>query len=116
MRLHTDELLSAVAEYRLWHGPDSLSDEKLCVIFVHETENVREAMAVAAMVVPDLARIVPSAPERPVPVFPSVVKMGSLKPFPDNPPAMAELLNAMLTAAPPTGQAPGRLDRRGRAP
>lgn len=99
-RLHTDELLSAVAEYRLWHGPDSLTDEKLCVIFVHETETVREAMALAAMVVPDLARVVPPAPGHPKPVFPPARKMGSLKPFPDNPPAIPELLDGMLAAEP----------------
>jgi hypothetical protein len=99
-RLQADELVSAVAAYRLWHGPDSLTDEKLWAIFVSEAEHVREAIAFASMVVPDLVRIVPATDAEPEPVFRPLPKPGSLKPFPDNPPAITELLDAMLAAQP----------------
>jgi hypothetical protein len=99
--LHADELLSAIAEYRLWHGPQSLTDEKLCVLFVNETEHVREAMALAAIVAPDLARLVqPEGPES-EPIFPRIQPVGSIKPFPDGPPPITELLDGMMAAGRP---------------
>ncbi len=110
-RLHADELVAAIAEYRLWHGPDSLTDEKLCVLFVNETDHVREAMALAAALAPDLAGVVPPEGPEAEPVFPPVKPLGSVKPFPDNPPAITELLDAMLTAEPPE-QRPRSADRR----
>jgi hypothetical protein len=98
-RLHADELVAAIAKYRLWHGPESLTDEKLCVLFVNETEHVREAMALAAVLAPELVPLV--APEGSVeaePVFAPIRPLGSVRPFPGGPPAIRELLDALLTA------------------
>lgn len=99
-RLQADELVSAVAAYRLWHGPDSLTEEKLCGIFVNETDHVREAMAIAAVVAPDLATLVPPSESEAESVFPPMRPLGSMRPFPDGPPAISELLDAMRSAEP----------------
>jgi hypothetical protein len=101
-RLHADELVSAIAEYRLWHGPESLTEEKLCAIFVNETEHVREAIALAVVLAPELARLIPRGDAESEPVFPQMRSLGSVKPFSDRPPAIAELLDAMLDAGGPS--------------
>lgn len=105
-RLQADELVAAIAEHRLWHGPESLTDEKLCALFVSETDHVREAMAIAAALAPDLAAVVaPPDPER-EPMFPPMRPLGSIKPFPDRPPAIRELLDALMTANTPSRREP----------
>jgi hypothetical protein len=112
-QLHAGELVSAIAEYRLWHGPDSLTDEKLCMLFVNETEHVREAMALAAVLAPDLAGVVPPGDPEAEPVFPPMRPLGSVKPFPDGPPAIGELLDAMMVAKAPEDRDPPATSRGG---
>jgi hypothetical protein len=101
-RLQSGELASAVAEYRLWHKPESLTEEQICALFVNETEHVREAMVLAEIMAPQLARLLsPSAP-LPVPVFPSVPPgRAAVRPLADGPPAITDLLDAMLAAERP---------------
>lgn len=105
-RLQAGELVAAVAEFRLWHGPGNLTEEKICALFVNETELVREAMVLAHIMAPDLATL--ASPHQPAeaPVFPPVRPLGSIKPFPDGPPAIGDLLDAMLAAKPPQSKAP----------
>jgi hypothetical protein len=106
-RLQTDELLTRVAEYRLWHGPETLTDEKVCTLFVSETDHVREAMALAAALAPDLAAVVPPESPEAESVFPPMRPLGTVKPFPDQAPAVGELLDAMRSAkAPSRGEQP----------
>lgn len=111
-RLQAGELVAAVAEFRLWHGPASLTDEKICALFMNETESVREAMVLAEIMAPNLATL--ASPHQPAeaPVFPPVRPLGSIKPFPDGPPAIGDLLDAMLAAKPPQPQEPPAGERR----
>lgn len=100
-RLQAGELAAAIAAYRLWHGPGNLTEQMVCAMFMSETELIREAMVIAEVVAPDLAAMVPPSGAAPEPVFPEGRRMGSIKPFPDQPPAIGELLDAMLAAEPP---------------
>lgn len=100
-RLQAGELAAAIAAYRLWHGPGSLTEQMVCAMFMSETELIREAMVIAEVVAPDLAAMVPAGGSSSAPVFPPIRPLGSLKPFPDQPPAIGELLDAMLAAEPP---------------
>jgi hypothetical protein len=101
-RLHADELVAAIAEYRLWHGPDSLTDEKICAVFVNETELVQEAMVLAELMAPQLARLLPQARPGAAPMVPSApAERAAIRPLPEGPPAITDLLDAMLAAERP---------------
>lgn len=101
-RLQAGELTAAVAEFRLWNGPDNLTEEKLCALFVSETELVREAMVLAEILAPQLVKLLPlAASAGPAPVFPTVLPDKPFRPLPDGPPAISDLLDAMLAAERP---------------
>lgn len=106
-RLQAGALGSAVAEYRLWHGPDSLTEEKVCALFVSETEHVREAMVLAEIMAPQLARLLAPGAPSPAPVFPPEPSArAQARPIPDGPPAISDLLDAMLAAERPGRRSP----------
>jgi hypothetical protein len=101
-RLQSGELAAAIAEYRLWHGPENLTEDTVCALYVNETEHVREAMVLAEIMAPQLARLLsPSAPP-PGPVFPATPPdRASAQPITGGPPAITDLLDAMLAAERP---------------
>lgn len=106
-RLQAGELNAAIAEFRLWHGPESLTEEKVCALFMNETDVVREAMVLAEIMAPQLARLLPLAQARAEPVFPVVpAERGNIRPLADGPPAISDLLDAMLAAERPGRQFP----------
>jgi hypothetical protein len=106
-RLQAGELVAAIAEFRLWHGPEGLTEEKVCALFVNETELVREAMVLAEIMAPQLARLLPLAQASALPVFPSVpLATAPVRPLADGPPVIADLLDAMLAAERPGRRSP----------
>ena len=106
-RLQAGEFAAAVVEFRLWHGPASLTDEKVCTLFMHETELVREAMVLAEILAPQLARLLPLAQSQAAPVFPVVpAELEAARPIPDGPPVISDLLDAMLAAERPGRRSP----------
>jgi hypothetical protein len=111
-RLQNGELASAVAEYRLWHGPEKLTEEAVCALFVNETDHVREAMVMAELMAPQLARLLsPSSPPQ-APVFPPVLTgRAAVQPLADGPPAITDLLDAMLAAERPGRRSPSANQR-----
>lgn len=101
-RLQAGELAGAIAEFRLWHGPESLTEAKVCALFLSETELVREALVLAEIMAPQLARLLPLAQPRTEPVFPAVpAERAAARPMTDGPPAISDLLDAMLAAERP---------------
>jgi hypothetical protein len=109
-RLQAAELDGAIAEFRRCHGPGSLTDEKVCTVFLHETELVQKAMLLAEIIAPQLARLLPPDRPRTYPVFPAApMERAPVHPA-DGPPAISDLLDAMLAAErpgrrfPPAGQ------------
>jgi hypothetical protein len=106
-RLQSGELASAIAEYRLWHGPESLTEDQLCALFVSETEHVREAMVLAEIMAPQLARLLSPSSPPPAPVFPSAPPgRAAVQPLAEGPPAITDLLDAMLAAERPGRRSP----------
>jgi hypothetical protein len=96
-RLQAGELASAVADFRLAAGPASLSEEKLCALFVSEAEHVAEAMVLAELLVPQLARLMPGIGAARVPLFvPTPVAAPAGRLAPGESPAIPDLLDAML--------------------
>lgn len=101
-RLQAGELASAVTDFRLKTGPASLSEDKLCALFVGEAEHVAEAMVLAELLVPQLARLLPGAGAARTPLFvpiPAAAPAGRLAP--GQSPAIPDLLDAMLAAERP---------------
>jgi hypothetical protein len=113
-RLQAGELTALVAEFRLWHGPENLTEEKICALFMHETDLIREAMVIAEIMAPQLARLLPLAQAKPdAPVFPSVPEeRAAARPVPDGPPAISDLLDAMLAAERPGRRLPSANQRQ----
>lgn len=111
-RLQGGELASAITAFRLETGPASLSEDQLCAMFVSEAEHVTEAVVLAELLAPQLARLLPSSgPARPAlfdPV-PSAVPPG--RAVPGEIPAISDLLDAML-AAERTGRRPAPATHR----
>ena len=96
-RLQAGELASAVADFRLVAGPAGLSEEKLCALFVSEAEHVAEAMVLAELLVPQLARLMPGVGAARVPLFaPTPVAAPAGRLAPGESPAIPDLLDAML--------------------
>ncbi len=99
-RLQSAELVPAVRDFRLASGPASLTEEKLCALFLSETEHVAEAMVLAELLVPQLARLLPGAAGEPRPTLfvpvPATAPAGRLTPGLS--PAIPDLLDAMLAA------------------
>ena len=101
-RLQAGELAAAVTEFRLGHGPESLTEEKVCALFMSETELVHEAVVLAEIMAPQLARLLPLAQARTEPVFPAIpTERARVRVLPDGPPAISDLLDAMLAAERP---------------
>lgn len=108
-RLQAGELATAVTEFRRGHGPESLTEEKVCALFMSETELVREAVVLAEIMAPQLARLLPVVQSRTEPVFPAIpTERARVRVLPDGPPAISDLLDAMLAA-----ERPGRATSAG---
>jgi hypothetical protein len=99
-RLQDGELASAITAFRLESGPAGLSEDRLCAMFVSEAEHVAEAMILAELLVPQLARLLPApGPARPAlfAPLPAAVSPGRTVPAGESP-AISDLLDAMLAA------------------
>jgi hypothetical protein len=106
-RLQTGDLADAVKDVRLESGPASLSEEKLCALFVSESEHVAEAMVLAELLAPQLARLLPAADPSRTPLFASPpAAEPATRAIPGEAPAISDLLDAMLAAERP-GRRPG---------
>jgi hypothetical protein len=111
-RLQVGELADAVRDFRLEFGPASLPDEKLCAMFVSEAEHIAEAMVLAELLAPQLARLCPAAGPSRTPQFAaSPAATPAPRGAPDGSPAITDLLDAML-AAERTGRRPPSANHR----
>jgi hypothetical protein len=113
-RLQDGELASAITAFRLASGPASLSEDQLCAMFVTEAEHVTEAVVLAELLAPQLARLLPasaSGPARPALFAPLPSDASPGRTVPGETPAISDLLDAML-AAERTGRRPSPATHR----
>lgn len=111
-RLQDGELASAITAFRLASGPASLSEDQLCAMFVTEAEHVTEAVVLAELLAPQLARLLPApGPARPALFAPLPSEAPPGRSVPGAPPAISDLLDAML-AAERTGRRPSPATHR----
>jgi hypothetical protein len=96
-QLHDNELATAVRDHRLAHGPDALPESELREMFAREERRVAEAVILSELLAPRLVRVMPAAAAGPQPTVP--VSPGAVRPSrPAGPPAISDLLDAMLAA------------------
>ena len=103
-RLQQSDLATAIRDFRLARGPDALPEEKLAALFATEEERVAEALCTAELLIQRLTSIWPAAPV-PVPMAaapvrePTVVEVRApTRLIPAQPPAISDLLDAMLAS------------------
>lgn len=111
-RLQDGELASAITAFRLESGPASLSEDRLGAIFISEAEHVAEAIILAELLAPQLARLLPGpGPSRPALFAPLPAAIPPSRSVPGEVPAISDLLDAML-AAERTGRRPAPATHR----
>lgn len=96
-QLHDNEFATAVRDYRLAHGPEALPESELREMFAVEERRVAEAVILSELLAPRLVGVIPAASAGPRPaahVLPAAARSSP----PSGPPAISDLLDAMLAA------------------
>lgn len=116
-RLQQDDLAAAVGEIRRTRGADAVRDTDLAALFAREGERVAEAMLTAELLIHRLTEIWPATPaaarviavrepeSAPAPARPAA------RALPTTPPAISDLLDAMLAAERPSTRLNAALNR-----
>lgn len=105
-RLLEGDFSNALDEFRRRHGPEALPDQELLILFAAEERRVADAVALGEWLLPRLlAALPPVQPDAVVrPVARSLPADSRPATIPAGPPAISDLLDAMLAA-----ERPGRL-------
>jgi ferritin-like protein len=99
-RLQEKDLATAVADMRQAHGAAALPDDALAALYAREAQRVSEALLTAELMVARLAELWSPLPAvmREASAPPASSPARSLPAIPAGPPAITDLLDAMLAA------------------
>lgn len=96
-RLQENEMASAIRDIRLQLGPDALPESELRTIIATEERRVADAVILSELLVPQLVEVLPAASGRPSSMT-QPVSIAARPVPPAGPPAISDLLDAMLAA------------------
>ena len=97
-RLQEKDLATAVADMRQAHGAAVLPDDALMALFAREAQRVSEALLTAELMVARLAELWSPLPPRAASAPAASASARPLPATPAGPPAITDLLDAMLAA------------------
>lgn len=96
-RLQESEVADAIREIRLRQGPGALSESELQTIFATEEHRVADAVILSELLASRLVEVLPAASGRPRSA-PQPMPVAARPAPPAGPPAISDLLDAMLAA------------------
>lgn len=96
-QLHDNDFATAVRDYRLAHGPEALPESELREMFATEERRVAEAVILSELLAPRLVGAMPAASSGARPAA-RIVPVADRSAPPSGPPAISDLLDAMLAA------------------